>query len=227
MNPLIQGKSGTTQVMSRNAFSTNQGTNEDDSQSDPHPEAGIFRNQTMQMSGQNIAVTWWQEFRERVFAAVTWWQELQNGLVIAVTWWQEFTRKSHTAPQVHLRESRKRTVLLVNRNSAARIPLRRSRQTKFCWPSNSWQITTILRTFLITSTEFPNCQSHLPQRCPHLTGNLRNLSCLKIFSKRASKYTMSLLKMTESITFIVSWGGMRYKLLRTLMAQPEITREKF
>ena len=52
MNPLIQGKSGTTPVMSRNAFSTNQGTNEDDSQSYPHPEAGIFGNQTMRNSGQ-------------------------------------------------------------------------------------------------------------------------------------------------------------------------------
>ena len=52
MNPLIQGKSGTTPVMSRNAFSTNQGTNEGDSQSDPHPEAGIFGNQTMRKSGQ-------------------------------------------------------------------------------------------------------------------------------------------------------------------------------
>ena len=52
MNPLIQGKSGTTPVMSRNAFSTNQGTKEDDSQSDPHPEAGIFGNQTMRNFGQ-------------------------------------------------------------------------------------------------------------------------------------------------------------------------------
>ena len=52
MNPLIQGKSGTTPVMSRNAFSTNQGTNEDDSQNDPHPEAGIFGNQTMRNCGQ-------------------------------------------------------------------------------------------------------------------------------------------------------------------------------
>ena len=53
MNPLIQGKSGTTPVMSRNTFSTNQRTNEDDSQSDPHPEAGVFGNQTMRNSGQN------------------------------------------------------------------------------------------------------------------------------------------------------------------------------
>ena len=52
MNPVIQGHSGTTPEMSRNAFSTNQGTNEDDSQSDPHPEAGVFGNQTMRKSGQ-------------------------------------------------------------------------------------------------------------------------------------------------------------------------------
>ena len=51
MNLLIQGHSGTTPETSRNAFSTNQGTNEDDSQSDPHPEAGIFGNQTMRNSG--------------------------------------------------------------------------------------------------------------------------------------------------------------------------------
>ena len=51
MNPLIQGHSGITPEMSRNAFTTNQGTNEDDSQSDPHPEAGIFGNQVTQNSG--------------------------------------------------------------------------------------------------------------------------------------------------------------------------------
>ena len=64
MNPLIQGKSGTTPVLSRNAFSTKQGTNEDDSQSDPHPEAGIFGNQTMRNSGQKDRrdmVTWGSE----------------------------------------------------------------------------------------------------------------------------------------------------------------------
>ena len=35
----------------RNTNVENQGTNEDDSQSDPHPEAGIFRGQTTQNSG--------------------------------------------------------------------------------------------------------------------------------------------------------------------------------
>ena len=41
MNPLLQGHSGTTPETPRNVFSINQGTNEDDSQSDPHPEAGL------------------------------------------------------------------------------------------------------------------------------------------------------------------------------------------
>ena len=42
MNPLLQGHSGTTPETSRNVFSINQGANEDDSQSDPHPEAGLL-----------------------------------------------------------------------------------------------------------------------------------------------------------------------------------------
>ena len=51
MNPLIQGHSGTTPEMSRNTFSINHGKNQDDSQSDPHPEAGLFNNQMTQKSG--------------------------------------------------------------------------------------------------------------------------------------------------------------------------------
>ena len=42
MNPLLQGHSGTTPETSRTLFSINQGTNEDDSQSNPHPEAGLL-----------------------------------------------------------------------------------------------------------------------------------------------------------------------------------------
>ena len=51
MNPLIQGHSGTAPETSRNAFSTSQGLNKDDSQSESHPEVGILRNQTTQNSG--------------------------------------------------------------------------------------------------------------------------------------------------------------------------------
>ena len=54
MIPLIQGQSGTGPVRSRNAYGTNQGTNEDDSQSDPHPEASIFQSQTTRNSDAEV-----------------------------------------------------------------------------------------------------------------------------------------------------------------------------
>ena len=54
MNPVIQGHSGTAPDTSWIAFGTSQGTKEDDSQSDPHPEAGIFCSQTTQNSGPEV-----------------------------------------------------------------------------------------------------------------------------------------------------------------------------
>ena len=51
INAFFQGYSGTAPETSWNAHGTNQGTNEDDSQSDPHLEAGIFHNQMTQIHG--------------------------------------------------------------------------------------------------------------------------------------------------------------------------------
>ena len=51
MNPLLQCHSGVTPEAARNPLSTGQGTNEDDSQNDPHPEAGLFHSQITQNSG--------------------------------------------------------------------------------------------------------------------------------------------------------------------------------
>ena len=51
LNPHIRTHSETVPGTLRNTNVENQGTNEDDSQSDPHPEAGIFRGQTTQNSG--------------------------------------------------------------------------------------------------------------------------------------------------------------------------------
>ena len=53
-NPLIQGHSGTAPETSRNVFSRSQKTNEEESQSNPLPEAGIFHNQTAQNSGPEV-----------------------------------------------------------------------------------------------------------------------------------------------------------------------------
>ena len=51
MSPLLQCHSGTIPEPSRNALSTSQGTNKDDSQNDPHREAGLFQSQITQNSG--------------------------------------------------------------------------------------------------------------------------------------------------------------------------------
>ena len=51
MNPPLPGGSGTTPEPTRNASGINQGTNEDDSQKDPHPEASLFHGQREQNSG--------------------------------------------------------------------------------------------------------------------------------------------------------------------------------
>ena len=54
LNPQIRTHSGTVRGTFRNTNVEHQGTNEDDSQSDPHPEAGIFCSQTTQNSGPEV-----------------------------------------------------------------------------------------------------------------------------------------------------------------------------
>ena len=71
MNPLLHGHSRTTAEASRNTLKTSQGTNEDDSQNDPHPEAGLFHSQMTQNSGAEDGHDMVQEFRKRVCIATT------------------------------------------------------------------------------------------------------------------------------------------------------------
>ena len=51
MNPLLPGYSGATPEPTRSALGNNQGTNEDDSQNDPHPEEGLFHGQSSRNTG--------------------------------------------------------------------------------------------------------------------------------------------------------------------------------
>ena len=59
MNPILPGRSGTTPEPTRNTSHNNQGTNEDGSQNDPHPEACPFYGQT----SRNVSL---EEDREMV-----------------------------------------------------------------------------------------------------------------------------------------------------------------
>ena len=54
LNQQIQTHSGTVPETFRNTNVDNQGTNKDDSQIDPHPEAGLFSSQTTQNSGPEV-----------------------------------------------------------------------------------------------------------------------------------------------------------------------------
>ena len=54
LNPQIRTLSGTVPGTFRNTNVENQGTNEDDSQSDSNPEAGIIRSQTTQNSDPEV-----------------------------------------------------------------------------------------------------------------------------------------------------------------------------
>ena len=54
LNQQVRMHSGTVPETLRNTNVDNQGTNEDDSMSDPHPEAGLFRSRTTQNFGPEV-----------------------------------------------------------------------------------------------------------------------------------------------------------------------------
>ena len=55
LNPLIHGHSGSAPETSRNAYGVNQGTDEDDSQNDPHSDARVSQSHTTQNPGPEDA----------------------------------------------------------------------------------------------------------------------------------------------------------------------------
>ena len=82
MKPLIQGNSEAAPETSRNAFSSNQGTKADDSQSDLHAEASISNNQTTGIvgpeEGQEMVTEVTKEVRNR--------HDLVTGFDVEVTY---------------------------------------------------------------------------------------------------------------------------------------------
>ena len=78
LNQQIQTHSKTVPGTFRNTNVENQGMNEDDSQSDPHPEAGIFCGPTTQKSGPNdcrdnqIVLIWKYFIFKLVFLNICW-----------------------------------------------------------------------------------------------------------------------------------------------------------
>ena len=232
MNPLIQGKSGTTPVMSRNAFSTDQGTNEDESQSDPHPEAGVFGNQTMRNCGQRdrrdmvTGVTEQtrngQKDRRDMVTGVT--EQTRNGqkdrrdmvtgvqreslcgrdMVRGVQRERLCQRDLVTGAQEEVTYcSPSMTSGKQKKNRSTSQPQLRSENTPATIEAD--QNLLALRqlanknnsaNFHIKNNRISKLPKSLTTTMPAFDGKSEKLSPLKIYSRRASKYIMSLLKMT-------------------------------
>ena len=138
MNPPVQGHSGTTPEASGNALGTSQGTNENNSQSYPHPEAAILHNQMTQISGPENG------------------HDMVTGVHEEVTYCSPSLspakqKKIHSSSQPQFRFEN---------------TLRQLKQTTFLWPFSRWQLTTILQFFIKISENIPNCQNRSLQRCP-------------------------------------------------------------
>ena len=88
-----------------------------------------------------------------------------------------------SAPGGHFQEHKRRSAPQVIPSFAKKTPLRKLKQTRFCWPPSSWRPTATPPTSTTTLTEFHNCLSPSRQKCPFSTGIQRNLNCLKIYSK--------------------------------------------
>ena len=161
LNSLFQDHTRTAPETSRNAFGKKQGTNEDDSESDPHPDSGFSCSQTARNSDPEIshdmltAAT--EQIRNRHEMVTGVQKESLCGHAMLTGVHDEVT---YCSPSTSSGKQKKNpSTNQPQFCSENTTPLQRSNQTKFCWPFSSWQITTLPQTFVITSTVFWNCQS--------------------------------------------------------------------
>ena len=150
LNQQIRMHSGTVPEKFRNTNVDNQGTNEDESMSDPHPEAGLFRSQTTQNCGQEVGPYMMTGATERhdIVTGVT--EEIRNGRDVVTAVQEEIPYCSSgispgkRAPQV-------------SHNFAVRTPLRQLKQTRFCWPFSNWRRTVLQPVSTTISQKSGNC----------------------------------------------------------------------
>ena len=183
LNQQIRTHSETVPGTFRNTNVENQGTNEDDSQSDPHPEAGIFRGQTTQNFGPKDCrdmVTGVQgEIRYRPDMVTGGSEEMRNGNDMVTAVQEEIhycssgissakRRKARSTSQPQFRSENTPATIEADQILLALQQLATN--------SNSANVTTV--------TKFQNCLSPSQQQGPPPTGNQRNLNCLKIYFKQ-------------------------------------------
>ena len=78
-----------------------------------------------------------------------------------------------------------------------RITLRHLKQARFCWHFSNWRRTVFLPMSITILAESRNCLNLWQWRCLCLMENQGNSNCLKIYSKRVWKSTISWRKKTR------------------------------
>ena len=160
----------------------NQGTNEDDSQSDPHPEAGIFHGQTTQNSSpkecpdmvtgatgeirqcpdmvtgatgeirQCPDMVTGATERHDMVTGVT--EEIRNGHYMVTAVQEEIPYCSSGISSRKQKKARSTSHQFRSENTPRQLE-----QTRFCWPFSNCRRTVILPMSITTVTESQNCLS--------------------------------------------------------------------
>ena len=170
LNPQIRTHFGAVRGTFRNTNVENQGTNEDDSQSDPHPEAGLFRSQTTQNSGPEVGldmVTGGSEEIRNGHDMVTEVTEEIPSCSSGISSGKQKKARSTSQPQFH----------------SEKTPATIEADQILLAPFNRWRLTAILPMSLTTTTESQNCLIPSRQQC-NFDGKSEKLNCLKIYFKR-------------------------------------------
>ena len=155
-----------------------------DSQSDPHPDAGLFRSLTTQNSSPEVArdmVTGFLgeiRYGHDMMTRAT--KDIRNGRDMVTAVQEEIPNCSFGISSGKQRKARSTNQSQFRSENT----LRQLKQTRICWPCSNWRRTVIQPISTTISQESQNCLSPSRQQCPSSTGSQRSVNCLKIYSKR-------------------------------------------
>ena len=171
MNPLLQGHSGTTPETSRNVFSIDQETNEDDSQSNFRPEAGLLTSGREDRHDTAIGAQ-----RESTQA-----HDMLTGVHEEVMYCSPSTssgkqKKNCSTSQLHFCSENTPATIEADQILLAHQQLANNKNSA---------------NFHNSINRISKLPKSLTTTMPTFDGNLKSSSCLKSCSKRVSKSTIS------------------------------------
>ena len=171
LNQQIRTHSETVPGTFRNTNVENQGTNEDDSQSDPHPEAGIFRGLTTQKSGP-------KDCRDMVTGGP---EEIRHNPHTMTATQEEIP---FLLPNYFIRPTEEGAFHKSTSIPQWGYPCDNWSRPDFVGPSTIGHELQFSRFSITISAEFRNFLNPSQRQCLRLMENQRNSNCLKIHSKR-------------------------------------------